>query len=548
MTICVTIRGHGRRLAQRLVADRRGSVAVLSVFLIIIFLSAASLAVDYGWMVVRKRQLQGMTDRAAMAAVLQGGDPRVAAQGAIAADRAPDVTIVLAQAGAYSPDPALAVAARFQPAASGVAAVQVKARQRIPLFFSGILTGKRYIDLNAAAIAARTGEAAISVGSRLVNVQGGVPGMLLSQLAGVDLNLSVADYNALVGANVDLYALSGLLKSRAGVGLGTFDSTAAAVVDLPTLVTAMADAATPGSGGAVLRSLALKLPPTKVDLARLVRLGDGTILKSLNVGADELLREALIGTGGDRQLALDLGGQVMGVGSTKATVIIGSRVATTPWVRVGRDASVTVSTSQIRIALNARIDVAGLGLATANLPIILEGAGGEARLASVACGTGGATVGVDGRVTPMRAIIGQVSDTALRNLNSPLQPQAANLLSVLVTQVTGLADVQVGGSDWQRATFTPTEIADHTVKTINTTGAFGGLIASLLQRLDIRISVLGLTVGTSPVTGPLLGALSGAAPALDGVLEQLQQLAGVRVGQADLRVVGARCGAPALVG
>ena len=81
--------------------------------------------------------------------------------------------------------PAVAVAARFQPAANGVAAVQVLASQRIPLFFSGILTGRRYVDLRAAAIAARTGEAAISVGSRLVNVQGGLPGMLLSQTGGL---------------------------------------------------------------------------------------------------------------------------------------------------------------------------------------------------------------------------------------------------------------------------------------------------------------------------------------------------------------------------
>ncbi len=89
----------------------------------------------------------------------------------------------------------------------------------------------------------------------------------------------------------------------------------------------------------------------------------------------------------------------------------------------------------------------------------------------------------------------------------------------------GLADVQVGGSDWTRATFTPGDIADRAVKTINTTQAFGGLIASLLQRLDLRISVLGLTVSTSPVTAPLLSALSGVAPALDGILEQVQQLA-----------------------
>ena len=382
-----------RSLAGRLARDRRGSVAVLSVFLLAIVIGAAAVAVDYGSMVLRKRQLQGMTDRAAMTAVLQGGDPRVAAQNAIAADGVASVTLIAAQSGSYNPDPAVAVAARFQPAAGGVAAVQVQASQRVPLFFARVFTGRRYVDLRAVATAARTGEAAISVGSRLVSVQGGVPGMLLSQLAGVDLNLSIADYNALVGANVDLFALSGLLKTRAGVTLGSFDSTAAAVVDLPTLVTAMADAATPGSGASLLRSIAVKLPPTKVDLGRIVNLGSGTILKSLNVGADELLREVLIGTGGDRQLTLDLGGQVPGVGSTKASVIIGSRAATSPWVRVGRDASVTVSTSQIRIAITARVDVAGLGLVTTNLPVILEGAGGEARLASVACGSDGATVG-----------------------------------------------------------------------------------------------------------------------------------------------------------
>ncbi|MCE3544434.1 hypothetical protein LXJ56_30100, partial [Escherichia coli] len=88
----------------------------------------------------------------------------------------------------------------------------------------GVLTGKRFQDLQATATAARTGEAAIAIGSRLVSVQGGVPGALLSSLAGVNLNLSVADYNALVGANVDVLALSSLLKTRAGVSLGTFDS------------------------------------------------------------------------------------------------------------------------------------------------------------------------------------------------------------------------------------------------------------------------------------------------------------------------------------
>jgi uncharacterized membrane protein len=41
--------------------------------------------------------------------------------------------------------------------------------------------------------------------------------------------------------------------------------------------------------------------------------------------------------------------------------------------------------------------------------------------------------------------------------------------------------------------------------------------------------------------------LTPLAPALDGVVDQVTQLLGVHVGQADLRVDGVRCGKPTLV-
>ena len=231
-----------RRDARGLLASRKASVSVLSVFLILIFMGGAATAVDYGSLVMRKQQLQGLADRAAMVSVGTANAATTASQ-LIAVEGASGVTLVTAQPGSYSADRSLAPAARFRAGADERTAVRVVLGRRVPLFFAGVLTGRRYQDLQATATAARTGEAAISIGSRLASVQGGVPGALLSSLAGVDLNLSVADYNALVDANVDILALSRLLQTRAGVSLGSQGGTAAASVELPTLVTAMADAA-----------------------------------------------------------------------------------------------------------------------------------------------------------------------------------------------------------------------------------------------------------------------------------------------------------------
>ena len=535
-----------RRAARGLLASRKGSVSVLSVFLILIFMGGAATAVDYGSLVMRKQQLQGLADRAAMVSVGTANAATTANQ-LIAVEGASGVTLVTAQPGSYSADRSLAPAARFRASADERTAVRVVLGRRVPLFFAGVLTGRRFQDLQATATAARTGEAAISIGSRLASVQGGVPGALLSSLAGVDLNLSVADYSALVDANVDILALSRLLQTRASVGLGSQGGTAAANVELPTLVTAMADAAT-SPAAAVLRRVALKVPATRVDVRRLIDLGTSVAPPAVKVAADALLREALIGTGGDRQVTLNLGAQVPGLTSTGVRMAIGSRSATSPWIKVGRDATVTVSTAQMRIGVTARIDVLGIGLAAAELPIVIEGASAEARLAAVTCASDGASVAVDARASPGRAMIASVADPAFYAMETPLPSQYAPLLSLPLTSVKGLADIQLAGSTWQRLQFSAADIAANTVRTVNASSLSGGLGASLLQRLDLRITALGIPVSTSPLTTPLFTALFGATPALDLLLDQVQQVAGIRVGQADVRVPGARCGVAALVG
>ncbi len=96
--------------------------------------------------------------------------------------------------------------------------------------------------LRAAAIAARTGEAAISVGQPPGQRPGRPSGHAAVALAGVDLNLSVADYNALVGAT-SISTLCPACSRRAPGRPGHVrQHRLGGGRPLPTLVTAMADA------------------------------------------------------------------------------------------------------------------------------------------------------------------------------------------------------------------------------------------------------------------------------------------------------------------
>jgi len=80
------------------------------------------------------------------------------------------------------------------------------------------------------------------------------------------------------------------------------------------------------------------------------------------------------------------------------------------------------------------------------------------------------------------------------------------------------------------------------------------VIASLLTKLDLKVELLGglISLPVSELLGTVRGLLTPLGPVLDGVVQPLLELLGVRLGEADLRVHGVRCpnqqGAPQLVG
>jgi uncharacterized membrane protein len=111
--------------------------------------------------------------------------------------------------------------------------------------------------------------------------------------------------------------------------------------------------------------------------------------------------------------------------------------------------------------------------------------------------------------------------------------------------VTGAAGLQIGSSS-QTVTFSDDDIRSARFKTVSTTNLATSLTSSLLANLDLQFD--GLTVpGVVDPKGAITGALGAAAAPIDTLLFSILNLAGVKIGSADVTVTGTRCGGAVLV-
>lgn len=540
---------------RRLAHGRDGNVAMILAGGLAMLTGTAVLGVDTATLYLEKRRLQGAADAAALAAAADLDNATARAQAAVTLSPDNATRLVTMTPGRFSRDPRLAVDARFLANGTPGNAAQVALQSRVQPIFAQVF-GYRDITIDARATAARIDLAGFSIGTRLASVQGGLPGALLSQLAGSELSLSVMDYNALVSGQVDLLKTTELLRTSAGVQVASFDEVLATDIALPTLVTAMAGATTSSAAAQVLRSVAGKLPnrnvrlDTLIDLGPLGSRGAADPTRPVPVDAYAFLREALQLSSGTREVqsAVDLG--IPGIGQVKSWLQIGERPAGSHWLSVGEAGQTVVRSAQTRLWIDITLLNAPLSLGSVRVPIFVELASAEARLAQIGCrgGPANATVALD--VTPSvgRAAIADLDPANLPYFQQPMPLRPARLVSLPLVTLTGLADVQLGGVSAQRVNFSAAEINGNVVKTVSTNDIAAGVASSLLRTIDIRANVLGLGLSTGLLTSTLGNTLSIAAPALDLVVGQVTALAGVHVGQADVRVDGVRCGTPVLVG
>ncbi len=447
---------------------------------------------------------------------------------------------------------------RFSAVAAGEApdAAQVEVSHPARLFFARAILRRESIPVTRMATAALEPQgaplAAFSIGSRLALLDGGVANALLSGLAGGSVNLSVMDYEALLDADVDLLTWLDALAVELDVDAADYHALLATEVEAGRALTVL-ERLLDGRLQSAVSEIARATDGATLTIGELVGVtgGMGGNIQA-TVSAMDLATAVLEVAGGERQVQLDLGVDA-GLASTRAWLAIGERPNNAPWMTVTDHGAPIIRTAQARLYIKARTARTLSGLARVDLPILIELAASESRLVELECRPARRVV-VEARPGVARAWIGAIDENRLDDFRTPLAPERATLLSVagLVT-VTARADIEAADARWTALTFTGADIDSSAVRTVRTTEAVSGLTSSLLQRLDVDVDVIGLGLGLGGLTRALGDLLSPLGPVLDGLVNSLLDLLGLKVGEADVRMHGLSCPAdgglrPVLVG
>ena len=380
--------------------------------------------------------------------------------------------------------------------------------------------------------------AAFSIGSRLARLEGGVSNALLSGMAGGQISIDVMDYEALADADVSVFRWMDALKAELGLEAAGYDQVLASKVEA-------------GRALAVLETL---LGDDRAGQA-VGRIADATRGRSLTIGdliAGEVMEAAGLGVkisaldlastvleigNGERQLTLDLGARA-GLADLDIDLAIGERPNGSPWLAVTGDGQPVIRTAQARLRLRARTAQSLAGLAQVTLPVVVELAASEARLAGIDCPADRVTL--EARPGLARAWVGEVGDAALSDFKRPLAPTQGTLVSVSgLARVKARADTEIADQGFQSLTFSEGDIAAERIRTVSTREAGRSLISTLLGRLDVEVQALGLGLGLGGLASAAEALLTPLGPVLDGVLNPLLDALGLNLGQFD-RTAGAR--------
>ena len=532
--------------------DTRGGISMLTAFALTMLIGSAALAVDIGSLYLDRRKLQGIADAAALAAAGRPGEEQAAAERIIAANCDCGIRIAELTGGTYTPDIAIPAEQRFAVGGTAPNAIHIVLTRDRPLFFGRFLTGRKDSTIRASATGARRGYAAFSLGSRVAAVHGGVANALLSALTGSSVDLSVMDYDALAGTDVDLLAFSEALRTELDADVLTFGQTLDSQVTLPQALSALASASN-GQAADVLERIADGALPRTLIPSRAIDLGPRSSAiraggaNPVNVNAMSLMQAMLALANANRQLDLSLASDLPGGSGIDLALIIGEPPAQSPLIAVTDDQDVVVRTAQVRLRLGAKIVTP---LAQVELPVVAELGSAAARIASIDCAPGAHdAVSLAVTTSPAMVAIGSVPDGDFTDMQRPLDPQAARLVQLPLASVDARAELTLSDLAEKPVDFSRDEIADGTVKTVESGGLVAGAAKSLAEDLDVQVNILGLGLGLgSGALKSLVGETVGAAaPVLDGILEGVTGALGLHLGEADARVNALRCGQARLV-
>lgn len=539
-------------------ADTRANIAVLFAMGFAISALVSAVAVDAASLYHERRMIQNGVDLAALSAAGDPGRAAALAQaalveaGLLASGSTAGLAVVT---GHYDANPAIPAAARFTPGRAPANAVAVSFHRPGALYFA-----RGWADapeLGATAIASVTPLVSYSLGSRLASLNGGIANTVLNSLLGTSVSLSVADYQALLGASVDAFGFLDALAGQLGITVGTYDDLLAVSADHGKLAGALATLLTGVERTAMLKLAGSAGHNGTVKLGKLFALGD---LGRLAIGSGkgqglftaisalELLAVSAGLSDGNHQVSLGVAAGVPGLVGINVGLAIGEPPQGGGWYRIGANGTV-VRTAQVRLRLisELKLQLLLLPLLDVRLPLYLDVAHSEAIVAAATCPSttnrfGTATILA--RPGIARLILGEVNPASMGAFNTAPSIGTATLINVLGIKVTGTAHADIAQTTPVALSFSSADIAARTVKTAKTGTIVGSLVGSLLG--DLKLTAAGIPLG---IIGPALNALlAPLAPTLDLTIGHLLEAVGLSLGEADVTVYGVRCTHPVLVG
>jgi uncharacterized membrane protein len=466
------------------------------------------------------------------------------------------VTIVK---GRYVPDPALATGQRFIPNATPADAAQVSIEKEGTLHLAAMFSAPP--TMSAVGTAASTKLAAFSIGSRLASLDGGILNAVLGQMLGTTISLKVMDYRALVDADINVQPFLKVVSTRLNLTAASYEDVLKANLTMPQLLASMQAvqgiSSTATSALKALESASSKNKNT-FTLSRILNIDpkkgvsvDAGSNWAMKVSALDMVSAAAAIANGTNQISLAAVAGLPGIASASVKLAIGEPPVETPPHKLGAPGS-AVRTAQTRLAIEVNVDgLAALAGMRIKLPIYVEVAHAEGKLADIRCYGGSntnASVSIDAVPGVAEIAIGTVHPSVLSNFSDEARVEKARLVDSTLLKIDGIAHVETKNMLPQRLTFSPSEVAANSIKSVSTKDILTSTTQTLLNNLDVDIQVLFLTLGSPKVVQAALAQTLGTVtPAIDTLLYNLLLAVGVRVGEADIRVTGVNCLQPVLV-
>jgi uncharacterized membrane protein len=528
----------------------------------VLVVGTTALAVDLSKVVATKRSLQEAVDVAALDAVRALGDRYGQAPGLTPAQHATLRAQQSLKANGFDTADTSAVTSysvtlgqydsatkAFNPAGSPQDAVQVSVT--ISRKFAFAVGSKTYSANGTSSVSSKAG---IAVGSFLLRLGGQdtILDALLGGLLGGPLDLSLASYTALVGAEVTL----GQLRSAMGLAVGTVNELLAAPVTMAQVMAAMAASV---SGNATATSALTSIKNAATDataftLGQLVTIGQGVGNAALDVGLNVLglVQGSVQAANKGHFLSVNiptLGVPGVATATLQATVVEPPQIAIGPAKQSGGQWVTKTKTAQLRVLL--RVAILGSIIV---LPVYIEAGSATGELTGITCATPVTNSQVNVRVTrsAVQLYVGIVTQADMTDLSTAVTVTPAPLVSVPILGgiSVGASVVVAGGTN--NLTFTGQNFDwDAAAKTVGSSSLnLGGLLADLqLYNGGGLLGLLGGLVGilVNPLINAALGVLSPVLSVVDSLLDPILGALGVMVGGADVWAWHLECGGRTLV-